>query len=291
DSESIPNPEATQASVENITTDSEGIPNPEANQASVADIPDDSEAIRNPEDNQASVENIPTDSESIPSPEANQAATTDEVCFICMSEEGDSLKLFVPKTWSTFKTAAKARCLLKTDCYRGTTIEVNLKKEMGSAKYHSKCYQNYTAVKRSSTDTQNKKASKKQKTRKGCEVTSSDTKDLLKGSCIFCPVKRKTIKRKVEHLSDCNTLDGNEAIIAAAPRSKNERLKAIVCPGIDLRAKEAQYHKSCHRKFFRDLTAVRKTSDSSNRSIHATTFEEISVIIELQIIEKGKSMF
>ena len=42
---------------------------------------------------------------------------------------------------------------------------------------------------------------------------------LLKGSCIFCTVKRKTIRQKVELLSDCLTKDGCDAIIAAAPKS------------------------------------------------------------------------
>ncbi|CAL4062288.1 unnamed protein product [Meganyctiphanes norvegica] len=237
------------------------------------------------------VENHFIDEEDHHIKEDLEAETTDEVCCICKSEEGDPLKLFVPKTWGSFKSAAKSRCLLKKDRYRGTSIEVNLKQEMGSAKYHSKCYQNYTAVKRSSTDTQSKKASRKLKTQRSCEVSSSNTTDLLKGFCIFCLVKRKTIKRKVEPLSDCNTPDGNKAIIDAAPRSKNERLKAIVSPGIDLIAKEAQYHKSCHRKFFHEIKYVPKTSYSSIRYLHTTTFQAISDIIELQIIERGRSMF
>lgn len=97
------------------------------------------------------------------------------------------------------------------------TTEVNLKQESGSAKYQSKCYRSFTAVKRASTGPHCKHPAQKPDTRRRGSIPRSDAKGLLKGPCIFCTVKQNTIKRKVELLSDCLTKDGCDAIIAAAP--------------------------------------------------------------------------
>ena len=104
---------------------------------------------------------------------------------------------------------------------------------------------------------------------------------------MFCPVQWKTINRKVEPLSDWLTTDGcDHAIITAAPRSSNQRLKALVTSGVDLIAKEAQYHRSCRSEFFKEFEAVTKAADMSNRSLHATTFGTISDLIEIEVIVK-----
>lgn len=154
------------------------------------------------------------------------------------------MKTFVDKTWGTFKTAAQRQLLLKSDYYKEITTEVNLKQVMGNTGYHSACYRKYTAVKRP-TDLQTLQPSKKPETRVRSSMPPSDRKGILRGSCIFCPVQQKTVNRKVEPLSDCRTKDGCDAIVEAAPRSSNERLKALLTGGVDLIAKEAQYHKSC----------------------------------------------
>ena len=158
--------------------------------------------------------------------------------------------MFVDKTWGTLKRAAEYRLALKTDCFRDVTIEVNMQQQINNAKYHSKCYRNYTAVKRPSTDSKSHSISKTLQTRRNSSMPSSNTEGLLKGSCIFCNTVRKTINRKVEPLSDCLTKDGCKSIYAAAPRSNNERIKALANSEVDLIAKEAQYHKSCRRQFF-----------------------------------------
>ena len=119
----------------------------------------------------------------------------------------------------------------------------------------------------------------------------SDANGLLKGSCIFGHVGRKTIKRKVEPLSDCLTRDGCASIFVAAPRSSNESVKALIHSGVDLIAKEAQYHKSCRRVFFKEVEgAVSKNEDVSSRRLHSTTFGIISALIEMDIIGNHKAM-
>ena len=144
--------------------------------------------------------------------------------------------------------AAEFRLVLKSDRYKDITTEINLRQEMGIARYHSQCYRNFTAVKRPSTDSQSDHSSKDKVTRNSSSMPPSDAKGLLRGSCIFCPVQWKTINRKVEPLSDWLTTDGCDAIITAAPRSSNQRLKALVTSVVDLIAKEAQYHRSCRRE-------------------------------------------
>lgn len=172
-------------------------------------------------------------------------------------------------------------------------MEVNLKQEMGITSYHSVCYKNYTAVKRPSTDSQSDPPPKKAETRNRSSMPSTDAKGLLKGSCIFCSVHRKTLKGKVESLSNCLTTEGCDAITAAAPKSKNDRVKALVASGVDLIAKEAQYHKSCRREFFREIEQEQagKAVDISKKCLHAISFEALSDLIKTEIIGNGRPMF
>ena len=115
---------------------------------------------------------------------------------------------------------------------------------------------------------------------------------MLKGSCIFCPKVRKTVNKKVEPLSDCQTKDGCEKIVAAAPYSTNERIKSLVSGGIDLIAKEAQYHKSCRREFFKEVEGPPlQAAQATNRQLHADTFSTIAAFIETEVIVNRQEMF
>ena len=199
--------------------------------------------------------------------------------------------MFNDRTWASFKRAAECRLSLKSDRYRDITTEVNLQQEKGNAVYHTKCHKNYTAVKRPSSTSESEPPSKKPETRRRSSLPPSDTKGLLRGSCIFCPVLRKTINQKVEPLTECLTKDGCDAIFAAAPRSSNERVKALVRSGIDMIAKEAQYHKSCSREYFKEAEgAVPKNADVSNRQLHFKTFNTISALIETEVIGNRRAM-
>lgn len=224
---------------------------------------------------------------------ADDEDTRDE-CIICNEGQATgTLKAFTDTTWHSFKKATERRLALKSDRYRDAcTSKVNRQQESSNARYHSNCYRNYTAVKRPSAESdQSKLLSNKPKTRRTGSMPDSDAKGLLKGSCIFCLVVRKTVNKKVEPLSDCLTRDGCESICAAAPKSSNERVKALVRTGVDLIAKEAQYHKSCRREFFREVESrTRKNEDNTQRQLHLTTFEAISTLIEDDIIRNRKAM-
>ena len=90
--------------------------------------------------------------------------------YICKAGQDESLKMFVDKTWGTLKRAAEYRLALKTDCFRDVTIEVNMQQQINNAKYHSKCYRNYTAVKRPSTDSKSHSISKTLQTRRNSSI-------------------------------------------------------------------------------------------------------------------------
>ena len=84
------------------------------------------------------------------------------------------------------KNAAEYRLAFKTDSFREVTIEVNLQQEINNAKYLSKCYRNFAAVKRPSTDSdRSQQMSKTMQTRRDSVMPSSSTEGLLKGVCIF----------------------------------------------------------------------------------------------------------
>ena len=173
------------------------------------------------------------------------------------------------------------------------TTEINLQTDRGSALYHSSpCYKNFTAVKRPACQSPDEPPSKKPETRKLSSLQKNDAKGLLKGYCIFCGKVRKTINQKPETLSDCLTTDGCDKILAAASRSTNERIKALVSGGIDLIAKEAQYHKSCRRVFFKEAEGLQQmqAAQATNRQLHADTFITIAGFIETEVIENGQAM-
>lgn len=124
--------------------------------------------------------------------------SNNEVCLVCnKSKNHGELKLFTEQTWGSFKRASESRLAMQTDRYRDLTMEINLQDEPGNAKYHSTCYRYYTAVKRKSSDPPNAESSAKAPdTRRRSSLPSTDHKGLLKGSCIFCTVLRKTVNGK-----------------------------------------------------------------------------------------------
>ena len=69
-------------------------------------------------------------------------------CLICKLKNTEARKKFDDVRWSCLIKAAEMRLALSSDCFKDTTLEVNLMVDFGNATYHSKCYKNYTAVKK-----------------------------------------------------------------------------------------------------------------------------------------------
>jgi len=203
------------------------------------------------------------------------------------------LREFDDRTWAGVKKAAELRILLKKDRYRDVTTEINLINDRGSLSYHSKpCYKNFQAVKRSSSQGSEEPPKKKPETRQRSSIPKGDAKNLLKGMCLFCPKVRKKVSGKEERLSDCSTFAGCKEIIDAAPRSNNERFKGLLTVGDDLIAREAQYHKSCRREFFKEIDKHQQPQavNNSSKNIHAQTFSSIASLVETDVIGSEQAM-
>ncbi len=220
------------------------------------------------------------------------------MCIICNENKDEKLKPYISSTWDTIKRAAAKRLLLTSDCYKSTTTKVNMMQDKGSANYHSGCHKNYIAVKKPS-EAVSKSPAKKPMIRCRSSMPPSDERGLLKGSCIFCPTLRKTVKGRIEPLSKCSVDVPCERLFATAPHSTNERLKAIISTltdFTDLHSKEAQYHKSCWRAFHnkkeneRAVKPPATTSGFSCRQQHFQTFAAISALIEEEILGKSQAM-
>ncbi len=163
--------------------------------------------------------------------------------------------------------------------------------------YHSKCYRYYTAVKRSAPEQSAGSSEPSEKvgrpeTRCRSTLPTTGERSLLKGSCIFYKVQRRSVNGNRESLSDCLTSDGTNTIFEAAEKSSNDRIKSLARGQVDLIASEAQYHKSCRRAFFKEVqNADRKRSDeSSSRQLHTSTFRTISAFIETEVICNRQSI-
>lgn len=65
----------------------------------------------------------------------------------------------------------------------------------------------------------------------------------MKGSCIFCGKSRKKRNGKEEPRLKVSTVAGCESLCQRVNNSKNERIKSLIRSGVDLIAKEAEYHK------------------------------------------------
>ena len=68
---------------------------------------------------------------------------------------------------------------------------------------------------------------------------------------------------------------------------KNYSLKGLVPSGVDLRAKEAEYHKSCRVEFLRETDCQEKTAALNvPRIFHKKAFESIKYYIANEVVLK-----
>ena len=133
------------------------------------------------------------------------------MCIICNKNKDEKLKPYVSSTWDTVKRAAARRLLLSSDCYKEITIKLDMMQDQGSSKYHSGCHKNYVAVKRPCSEPVTQPPVK---TRSRSPMPPSDEKGKLKGSCIFCPIRRKTVRGRIEQLSKCSADDSCKSFLS-----------------------------------------------------------------------------
>ena len=226
--------------------------------------------------------------------QAEMVIPAPSVCIICKTSGTVPLKPFDSKLWGSIKKAAEIRRQMSSDRYSDATSEILTRVDESEAVYHTQCYRTFTAVKRrsSSGPSVHEPTAKLPTTRQRTFLPATDEKGLLKGTCLFCGKVRKKWNGVDEKLSECLTADGRDAIFAAAPRSNNEQVKSVVRGEVDIIAKEAQYHKSCRRLFFKeaDQSVEQSATPRTDRKLHAETFETMRRLIETEVIGNCRAM-
>jgi len=109
---------------------------------------------------------------------------------------------------------------------------------------------------------------------------------------MFCGKKRKVKVGKEEPLFRLSTKDGLEALKARTAHSTNGHRHGLVLSGVDLTAMEAEYHRSCRRKFDYETETKAETSAEapSRRHYHQLASTAIATYVETEVIEKQKSI-
>ena len=174
---------------------------------------------------------------------------------------------------------------MKTDTYKVLTQKAYVE-TLSLAGYHSSCYRSYTATKRiqNPLPADEEEPVSKKVTRSVSELPKSDQQGLLKGACIFCGLSRKKLKGREEQLYKISTLEGSRSLKTQAPFSGNERIKSLMRSGVDLIAKEAEYHKTCRVQFDNETKqALASTNEMPTlRQCHQLAFITLKNFVEEQ---------
>lgn len=185
---------------------------------------------------------------------------------------------------------------MKSDKYFEVTQKILVNNDYKSdLVHHPHCHKYYTAVKRSKEplDPDDGPIAKNAciETRRCSVMLKSDQQGLLKGTCIFCGKSRKKRKGKEEPRLKVATVDGCQSLYQRVKSSKNERIKSLLRSGIDLIAKEAEYHKSCRVQFMLEADAQDRPSEgSSSHSCHKKAFSSLLSYIQNEVIIKQRSV-
>ena len=223
-------------------------------------------------------------------------------CYVChlteSSDEKCHLRKFSDSTWTTIKHVAALRKNLKSDKYLEVTqtILASSDRESLSIGYHASCHKSYTAVKRAKEDLapDDEFATKIRctETRRSSAFPKSDGQGILKGTCIFCSKSRKKKNGKDEPRLKVATIAGCESLYHRAKFSKNEHIKSLVRSGVDLIAKEAEYHKSCRVQFLKDTDKQETPMETtSSQSCHKMVFASLLSFIQDEVFAKHRTIF
>ena len=85
------------------------------------------------------------------------------------------------------------------------------------------------------------------------------------------------------------TVAGCQSLNDRAERSNNDRVKALIHSGVDLIAKEAEYHKSCRVQFDKETENKPKLS-TAPRQYHNSAFISLCNFVQHEIIDNKRSM-
>ena len=211
------------------------------------------------------------------------------ICVFCQKNEDTlQLKTFQEASWETAKNAADRRKSLKSNKHSTATEEIIKAEHAEGYVYHSQCFSQFCEVKRLPSPKSEQSEPHTKSTRSNSNLPATDDRGFLKSCCVFCGNARKRKKGKTEGLHQCITLDGSKAIICAAKSRGDARILSL---GEDLIAKVVKYHHSCRHDYLRDVpTSTKPVEQTSNRKIHNDAFQNISVFIQNEVINKQTPM-
>ena len=161
--------------------------------------------------------------------------------------------------------------------------------------HHPSCHKNYTAVKRPKllTPIDEEPTAKKVsiETRRSSLLPPCDHQGLLRGTCIFCGNSRKKKNGREEPRVKILTVSGCETLVQRAKLSNNECIRSLIRTGVDLIAKEAEYHKSCRMQFLKETEDSNEPNDkSSPLSFHTRAFESVIDYIKKEVLMRKHSI-
>lgn len=209
------------------------------------------------------------------------------------------------KQWNTAKQASIKRKLLKKDQYIDSTIAIQTSQTHEQYWYHSRCLSNYSAVKKKAEpDLQSQEVeppTKATRSHSSFGLSTSST-GVFGNECLFCPFQRRragssqTTAYETPRPVSCR--NSAAAIVDAAKQQDNNISRKILAIQGDLLAKEAKCHDSCKREFIRAGTAMASSSTKGNdvseasiiRNKHAKAFEQLSIFLQDEIIQKHKPL-
>ena len=87
------------------------------------------------------------------------------------------------------------------------------------------------------------------------------------------------------------TVAGCQSLRERVEFSKNERIKSLVMSGVDLIAKEAEYHKSCRQAFLKETDKQDESPENpSSKSCHKTAFAFLLPFVQEEVLTKQRSI-
>lgn len=230
------------------------------------------------------------------------------ICVLHTESTGISsgiIHLFDENSWK--KTVETYEQLQKSDRvskYKSINLPEQYTAEIG---YHYECRRKYTKIHRIVKPEESEPEKRKSQRLEVVEKKSNDesnngltfnstTPGLFPNNrCQLCPLKGpKTINGRREFVSICQT-DLAAANVLKAAEEKDDAALLTQIRGVDLKAKEAHWHKSCYKKYIQCLQPDREktdksTADRTNDALLANkAFELLRSYIQYNIIDLESS--
>ena len=174
-------------------------------------------------------------------------------CIMCQKKNKDKLRRATTGSITTFIKAMKQR---QDSVFIRLMPEIKEETlDTRKCKWHRSCYQTYTSGHNIKGTPKLDNIQNQQYSDTSKHPTAITSPKLLRKTappikwnvCLFC---QKETHKKSRDLVKVSTSKGSDKIKAAAEYT-NDRVLLVKIEYVDLRAKDAKYHKQCHAKYIR----------------------------------------